>query len=395
MFVRDLTESAPSQMSGKTATDFWSYITVFVIMCVIVSQAFGNFLPSLIGSILEGTLVILYSLAMIALITKAAHRNYAALFLICYLLIAIILGFGALQTGNLLVMSRYFVGLAALSVVFRPDLIALSNRQVNLVRTVLWVCATFAASYAFLGPRITVGAVRLAVFTGGADGLHPSAYALLGMFFVLLSLGHPKTVVGRGVNLAILLLLASAILGFEVRTVYLVAGVVAFMWWLQKRRIWRNGLTRALIFTIMIMISMFTVLLLSTVEDQLLASFSSGRTQNYIERLDIIWGRDLPEFLFGTGPGSDRFRGSVFWSHEEKDSHNDILTATIEMGFVGMIAFISIPLIVLNHLRGPSLAILLGVLASSLVSNGILLRPPLAAFYIFAMAQFSLLERRV
>jgi hypothetical protein len=84
---------------------------------------------------------------------------------------------------------------------------------------------------------------------------------------------------------------------------------------------------------------------------------------------------------FGTGPGSDHFSSTTWW-WEEKNSHNTFFHFAIEAGLVGscsLLMVLCVTLILSDRFQAP---VVLAVIASSLVSNGVLERPLIAVLHV-------------
>lgn len=247
--------------------------------------------------------------------------------------------------------------------------------QLRLLWIVVIPAILLGAYLAFTGtPYMNGESKRLAVFAGGDTGLHPSAYATSCFLFLLFVIYRAR--VGWAlVSLAALGVAAATIIGYEVRTVWLMIMVfvaVLSVNWTFRHSPWLviGGAGAALIAA-----AAFLLALNASHFD--LAHFSSGRTVIYGERLHLIAGRSLPDFLFGTGSGTDQMRGVDAWRWEAKDSHNDFMTMLIELGVVGLIGFGVIVLAGVWAMPGRYKAWVLMMIASAAVSNGILLRPSL------------------
>jgi hypothetical protein len=87
-------------------------------------------------------------------------------------------------------------------------------------------------------------------------------------------------------------------------------------------------------------------------------------------------------------------RGVSAWRWAEKDSHNDFLIVTIELGLVGLLGFLMMivaPIVALPPARKGWIVMMA---ASSLVSNGVLLRPSIGApLILIAWLSVGLRER--
>lgn len=260
----------------------------------------------------------------------------------------------------------------------------------------LWFVAIAAvllgAYLAFTGtPYMNGPSQRLAVFAGGETGLHPSAYAMACFALLLLVLLRHRFGISL-VTVAILGIAAAAIVGYGVRTVWLMlivfAGVLAFQW-LWKRSAWMMVAGAGV--TLIALAAGLAVLMNMDFD---LLRFSSGRSVIYLERLDFIGSRNLVDFLFGSGAGTDAMRGVGAWRWAEKDSHNDFMAVLTEAGIIGLIGFLLVIGAALwGSPRGYWVWVLIMV-ASAAVSNGVLLRPSIGPpLILIAYVAMSLRQR--
>lgn len=248
----------------------------------------------------------------------------------------------------------------------------------------LWGAAVLAAlagaGLALTGTAyLKAGTTRLALIAGGDTGLHPSAYATACFFLALLVLWRAR--IGfNWLTPLILALVAYVIFRYEVRTVWLMLVVFAgygMFAWLARRSplliIAAGGLA-------LLGVALVLFALASSNFD--IGHFSSGRTLIYAERLRVITARGPIQVLFGTGSGTDLMRGVSAWRWDEKNSHNDLMTVTIELGLVGLVGFLLMLGAALWSLPSSHKGWLLMIATSSFVSNGVLFRPSLGPVLI-------------
>lgn len=120
-------------------------------------------------------------------------------------------------------------------------------------------------------------------------------------------------------------------------------------------------------------------------------SLGSGRVGTWIGRFNDIGAIEDPiRMLFGTGPGTDLYVGARW--NKALTSHNTFLTYTIEFGFLGLILLVVYLWSLLKRFGSSTLPIFLSVLASSLIGNGLLMRP--AIFMMYAFASYIFISRR-
>jgi len=116
-----------------------------------------------------------------------------------------------------------------------------------------------------------------------------------------------------------------------------------------------------------------------------LSELSSGRTEAYPERLDMIASRSPLTLIFGTGVGSEITTSSVWW-WAVMNSHNDFIDITMETGIVGLALTAAMLCLAAAQLDRYQLPLYLSFVISSTVSNGLLSRPFSAALLLCFMA---------
>jgi hypothetical protein len=255
------------------------------------------------------------------------------------------------------------------------------ERQVVSPRLLILLCvAVLSAAVLALAtgqPVDYAGTMRPATFTGGPEGVHSSGYAaaaaLVGTM-VLWQRGWLSTGWGLIIGMPLFALVAA----YQVRTTWLmVTAFVAVSLILHAHRHARDW--SWLLLPIGGILVVLSVLAFSG--DVNLAEVSSGRTSAYEERLELISGRPALEFLFGTGPGSEVLPSTIWW-WEAKNSHNDFIDLTIQMGVVGVALFLLVLLAAGRVLGVDGLPLYAMFVASSLFSNGLLSRPFVAVLFL-------------
>jgi hypothetical protein len=181
-------------------------------------------------------------------------------------------------------------------------------------------------------------------------------------------------------------------IGYNVRTALLVYLVYIFVMLFLMHDFFKYLWLQILALTPII--SLFALLLIQSLD---LNNISSGRLDMYAQKFKILKEYNSIEILLGRGFGSDLIKTESWW-WEEKGSHSDILTYLVENGILFLIAFVLIILSILPSYRRINLlffAAIMGYYFSSLVSNGIAVRPLSAyVYFIFlAYAYVDILER--
>lgn len=248
---------------------------------------------------------------------------------------------------------------------------------VGITLAALWAVATGE-------PVDYAGTMRPATFTGGPEGVHSSGYVVTAAFIGILVLWQLGWLGARWSFLLGAPLLA-LIVAYQVRTTwmmvaaYLITGLL-----LHFRRQVRD--VSWLLLPVGGALAALVALALSG--DVNFMELSSGRTSAYEERLDLIAGRPAMELLFGTGPGSELLPSTVWW-WEPKNSHNDFIDLTIQIGLVGLVLFVLLLAVTWRVLDEARVPLYVMFVTSSLFSNGLLARPFVAVLFL----AFALLPR--
>jgi O-antigen ligase len=233
-------------------------------------------------------------------------------------------------------------------------------------------------------PVFYAGTVRPAVFTGGEDAVHSTALTLTAAFLGILTLWR----MGRLATVGVVILsvpLLILILLLQVRTCWMM--ILCYMAAVAVLRKWKGDRSNYWITVpIVLGIAGISIWLSSQVANQMdFSAFSSGRTDAYSERLDMLASRPPINLLFGTGVGSEMMRSSVWW-WEDKVSHNDFIDITIQTGIVGLALTAAMLCLAAAQLDRYQLPLYLSFLISSAVSAGLMFRPFIAALLLSFMA---------
>ena len=270
-----------------------------------------------------------------------------------------------------------FIYLAILPVIATSKL---TDSQLYALYLSAAVALIVAGTQAFAMEPIVAGTERLAPFIGGDDGLHPSAYSVLAMFYLLLKIGRIRMPMGKFTHYILLILSIILLFEYRVRTTWVMLLIIFLVtaWYGTK-----TLATQALkIFTvIMTLVLTFVILTIDLTAIENSQRFTSGRSIIWLERIGQVMSSDVTTIMIGKGSGSDRSYGTLLWAHSAKDSHQDFLRILIEHGLFGLILFLTLLSTLSKKLPKESKIILLAMIASSVVSNGVLLRPSILALY--------------
>jgi hypothetical protein len=253
-------------------------------------------------------------------------------------------------------------------------------------------------AYVLHGTSTLGGIARLYPFTGvntaqgtTGDGIHSSAYALTAALVgvsTLWRMGHI-----RNLTAALLIVpLGVMVIVNQVKTTWFMVAVFVVSIGLTHIRDARARLGAITIVLITIVFCLLTAvvdpLTVQGVSEEEVSEFSSGRTDVYAERAELITERPIMNIVFGTGPGSDRFSSATWgWVQSqgwggETNSHNTFFHFAIEVGVVGFCGLFMMLCVVLISSDRFQVPVVLAVIASSLVSNGVLERALIAVLQI-------------
>ncbi|MEZ4859405.1 MAG: hypothetical protein R2781_11410 [Flavobacteriaceae bacterium] len=178
--------------------------------------------------------------------------------------------------------------------------------------------------------------------------------------------------------------------GYAVRTTmvfyFFYMAVILYL----KEDFFKNIYAKFIAYTPFLLLFLFSVL-----RDFDFDRFSSGRLTMYAKKFQILENYQFHEYLFGRGWGSDLVK-TVEWWYAEKGSHNDYLTFFIENGVFFLMVFlllISSLLILSKKNHVVYVALILGYLLTSLISNGFAVRT-LASYWFFAVLAFFYIEHK-
>jgi hypothetical protein len=108
----------------------------------------------------------------------------------------------------------------------------------------------------------------------------------------------------------------------------------------------------------------------------------------YQDKVEILSSYSFIELLFGRGYGSDLIRTDEWW-WAEKGSHSDFITYAIENGilYVGaFVALISSLMPFSNKVNLIFFVLITGYFSTSLISNGVAVRPLAGYVFFFVLA---------
>ncbi len=259
-----------------------------------------------------------------------------------------------------------------------------NNYESLLKKAVLFFCFFSLVALVFFDPSYNRGANRLPVYF---SGLHTHNYILTVTFIVISYFLRKQLFTLLGFFFISFAFLG---LGYGVRTI-----MVFYMFYIAAVLYLKDNVIKdiyAKIITYAPFLALGIYLFLRNFDFD---RFSSGRLTMYAKKFDILQGYTIIEFLFGRGKGSDFVTTSQWW-YDAKGSHNDYLTFFVENGFIFLLVFIILILSLLflvkkNHII--YIVLVLGYLATSLISNGFAVRA-LASYWLFTFLAFIYIKHQ-
>ena len=209
------------------------------------------------------------------------------------------------------------------------------------------------------------------------SNIHTHSYILA---IVFIAIGYYMLYTNKKITTLILYFFISFVvllIGYAVRTPLLLYLIFIIFTLFAKSHIFKFLWMKLLVFLPLFSIAIIIIL------DIDLDTLSSGRLTMYSDKFEMLSGYSFFEFLFGRGYGSDLIVTEKWW-YDEKGSHSDLITYVVENGIFYLIIFLTLILSFIPNFRKLNLiffSLLVGYLMTSLISNGIAIRP--LAGYIF------------
>ncbi|MDB9805161.1 hypothetical protein OAC12_03395 [Porticoccaceae bacterium] len=142
------------------------------------------------------------------------------------------------------------------------------------------------------------------------------------------------------------------------------------------------------VFKAMVILSAFmSVILVLTlaVEPEDLSQVSSGRTVMYAAKVLQLLDNSALAWIIGNGAGSDLIESDIWW-WAAKGAHSDVITFLVEGGIISLISIMYCCYWVFIRVDYHGKLIMVGLLFTSVISNGYLVRPEAAYLLCFALA---------
>ncbi|MDC7996791.1 hypothetical protein [Gilvibacter sediminis] len=339
-------------------------------------------IPKEIGRMIE------YLMLPLMLLYLAKNLKYARGLLLSLGIIGAMLLFNiatAIYNGiGLLDSMEYTLKLAA-PVLFFCVLIVQHRKHGYNLKTLLlglcWLCVALTlVGIALFDPSYNHWRNWLPVYF---TGLHTHNYLLVGVL-----IGISYWLYLKRQYLTVIAVLSGGFLflnfGYQIRSALVFLLVFMGTMLFSMHKIFQRLILRLVI---LIPIGLLAFVLLSPTFDW--NKYSSGRITMYEKKYEMLSNYNAADFAFGKGKGAD-FITTRDWWYDEKNSHNDLLTFLVENGLPYTLLFLGLLLSLVIQQRRPRLLVIgvvLGYLATSLLSNGITLRP-LAGYIVFTALAF-------
>lgn len=217
------------------------------------------------------------------------------------------------------------------------------------------------------------------------SGIHTHSYVLVCLFVGVLSILHSN----RKRRYLILFSVLSTLflyLGYNVRTALLM-----YLFVLVPVLFYTSDLFKLIIFKAFLLTPfvLFFIYLIGT--ELQLDNFSSGRLSMYAAKFQVLSNYSIIDWLVGKGYGSDLITTESWW-WSKKGSHSDLLTFLVENGILYLILFFLFIIRIL-HIKKQSNFIILffvfGAFFTSLISNGVLVRPTSSYVFFLVLAMIT------
>lgn len=230
----------------------------------------------------------------------------------------------------------------------------------------------------FFDPVVNRVEERLPIFF---NNIHTHSYIITAIF-----MGYSYYIFRNKKTLILLFFLISSFLflyfGYAVRTAVVLYLVYIIGLLFVRIEYFKYLLVQIIVFAPLLLFLVFLVL------DIDFNKLSSGRLSMYMEKYEMIKSFNFLELLFGRGAGSDLLDIDIWWG--ERGSHSDFITYTVENGIIYTFTFIFFILSLIPKFIKVNvifLSIILGYFFSSLISNGLVIRP-LAGYVFFTVIAY-------
>lgn len=385
-FMPATTTTAHANQSTTKTTQWMIALACLVI--VYVSTAL--LVPVLVRQMYALVLMIGYGLFFVYHMGQQKHNTFAfAVALVGLFVIALLNLHNAKSDLYVFEILNRIAALLGFAIIILLKPAPLGNTAKHCLSVITYACALLAFYQMITHPYIIPGGIKIeeiryigAINGSDVNSLHPSAFTTL--VFVLLFAAFIKNRIGwKVVNWGMLLGMLYALYLYQVRTTFVVALVIVAI--MATYSIRYKAIYLIVLFLFLSVIFMSALIWFFHFDLNEIKHLGSGRIGAYVERIHIITNRDLSGILFGSGAGTDSYRGDLVWRWQEKSAHNDYLGTIWEFGLIGFCCLVIYFYSALRFSVNPiMIAVICGILISSGVSNAFLFRPNFMFLYGFA-----------
>ncbi|WP_158279232.1 O-antigen ligase family protein [Kocuria rosea] len=273
---------------------------------------------------------------------------------------------------------RYVISLLALTAL-------LTNRLPDyrsLFAGAALIILAYATYTAIFGPAtVYAGTQRFTPFYGGETAVHSSALTVMAMTIVIWFAPWK-----RWLRLSALALGIVLVAGYGTATEMIMWAIMVSGWWIYYRKkhpAWLLGVA-LIVFPASLLYRERNSVAEATIGVKGIDAAGSGRMGSWLERGQIYLQYDWANKLIGTGPYSD-YRITDIWWWEPKSAHSDWVTMVMEYGLVGVVLLCIYLFSLARQVSTPGKYCVLALTVGMLLTNSILDRPAIAAFWGIAI----------
>lgn len=359
--------------------------TLTALIAVVYVFSF-NFVPDQVRDILSALLAF-SCIASFAMGLPDSTRSGAVLTMAFSLAVMLTIAVTTLLAyrpmGDIAVIIRNFTGIFLIAWALMQNFYSRTFSRF-LVRIGLVVIAMCVLLAFFNDPIFRGGTFRMGSITSGNDVLHPSAYLCVIALFWAVAIAYFR----RSVLFAIIAIFVFTVLTilFEAEAaqvlLFFLFGTTALSIFLTKRV--TGYLTYLTPLLVILSFLVFFIVLYFTQESWDIYT-GSGRIGTWIDRFQRIGQRSWMERLFGLGPNSDQLYGSLTWVRKATHSHNDFINVALELGLVGLLAFVTMMIAMVFAAPVYLRFFVTLLMIAPFLSGGILFKPTVAPIMALAI----------
>lgn len=384
-----------SALSGPRDTLPREKLALYSASAVIsFAYVFGfNFYSDAIRSALAGLLAAVTFLTFATGLRdglKSSTRTIMILSALTMTVVALVTLISYRSVDDLIAFTRTFTG-----VLVMVWAISQTFYSKALSRLLLWMSVVAATACVLMpvlnDPVLRGGTLRMGSITASNDSLHPSAYICVVVSFWLATIAYHRRNPAFALASAFVF---SMVFFYEARA----AEVIAYYLFLMSivslfvSRRFNHYLSLVVPIAFILIVTMFFIILINNSQNFDVYT-GSGRIGAWIDRFQRLGDRSWTELLFGMGPGSDFYYGTITWTSKATHSHNDFINVMLEFGVVGLISFL-IVLIMMVYSAPIFLRYYITIIMiAPFFSGGLLFKTTVAPVMAFAIIHMQMMQR--